>query len=226
MKTPVILSILFMSLVALPAQAEEVRPPRPDFAENQQQRREQFQENQEERRALFEENKEERRDLFETNMAERRELFAENQEERRARIASTTEAWKERISEKVQELVTKRAEHAISLMYAMHDRLVGFAERIEARIAVLEEGGADVGEAQTLLEVAREKLDDAKTAIEAVEDGIVDAFESENPRENLGKVKELLAPAKEALRSAHQALVEVVRALPNMKEDTAEDTNS
>lgn len=247
MKASVYVGALLLLVLAVPVSAEEQKPPRPEFIEHQQERREQFLENQQERHDQFKENQGERHDLFKENQEERRddwkealterraellsnledrkEAFKQSLEERKERFASTTAQWKAQFSEKTKELILNRARHAVDLFYAMLERLETLADRIEARLGELADDGVDTGEAETALTNARGELEDAKSAIMAFEDGLAEALDSEEPKENAQTAKALAETAKTALREAHQALKDVIRAIPK-PEDTEDETES
>lgn len=170
-----------------------------------------LQERREERKAEFEERK--------ADIEEHRSEMRERMEDRRERFASTTALRKAEFSERIKELVLKRATHASDLLDAVIERLEKLADRIEARIAVLTERDVDTTDAESALTEAREKIVQAKEAVEDVQDALALALESETPREALQGVKPLAETAKTALRAAHSALVEAIKALPNAQND-------
>lgn len=133
----------------------------------------------------------------------------------RARIASTTAEHRERLAQKFDELVVARYEHAMELLSGVVSRLIALADRIDARIALLMERGADTAASEAALEDARAKIAAAEEAIQAVADATAAALEGENPREALKSVAPEVDAAKAALREAHAALVHTLTTLPD-----------
>ncbi len=215
------LPLLFVTLLLLPlssARAYEEGSPPPrngGFLEN-------FMQAREGRPLPFGENAKGAPEQFRGNVEDMQERMME----RRERFASTSILMKGEFSERVKEMVGKRAEHAASLFDAMVLRLRGLSERIDARIEVLKERGVDTEEAEALLADADEKIDDAETAIQAVKDAMSDALESETPREEMQNVRTLAQTAKEAVKAAHEALVEAITALPNAQNGGAQEEPS
>ena len=164
---------------------------------------------------------EEHRAEVRENIEERRDEIKSNIEERRAEFASSTALRKAELQDAAKEHILQRAEHFIRLLNAMLLRFEGFADRIEARIAVLTEEGLDTSEAEAKLAEARTALEEAGDTVSSVETALGEALDSETPREALERVKGLLTEAKQALRAAHEALREALQALP--ARDTEED---
>lgn len=216
---------------ALLERQQEARKTAAELAAERDLRKEQLtpEARQEERAAAIEEKKEiqaERKEAVRVHVEERKQLMRVNLEERkeqvmekRAAFASSTAERKELFKERVTEAVSKRFDHAMQVLSAMSLRLTGLADRIEARISELSEGGADTSAAESALGTARTKIAAAEDAITAVADATASALASENPRELLGSIQPSITRAKEALRSAHEALRATVSALPK-REDT------
>jgi len=186
----IVLVALF--LIAVPVSAEEARPVFGNVLERAR-----------EAKASIEANHEARTDLRKEDRAERREFFA-----------STTDAWKATVREDIKERVISRAERAGELVDAMIDRLYKLADRIDARITALEAEGKNMTDARASLTNARTLIKDAEAEIASVKAGIAAALETENPREALMEVKPLAESAKQAVRSAHQALVKTFALIP------------
>lgn len=217
-----VLSLLFVTLLLLPLSSmhaqEEGGPPPPrngGFLEN-------FMQAREGRPLPFGEETRRAPEQFRGNVEDMQERMME----RRERFASTSILMKGEFSERVKEMVGKRAEHAASLFDAMVLRLQGLSERIAARIETLKERGVDTSDAEALLAEANEKIDDAETAIQEVKDAMSDALESETPREEMQNVKTLAQTAKEAVKAAHEALVETITALPYAQNGGAQEEPS
>jgi len=168
------------------------------------------------------ENALERRAEMKENSVERRHEIKENITARRAAFASSTALKRAELTENIKERVIARADHVIRLLNAMLDRLASLADRIQARIDLLDERGADTAAAKVELAEAEAAIEDAAEAVEAVGDGIEAALSSETPREALKEVKPVAERAKAAIRAAHQALMEAVRALPHAEPQAGE----
>ncbi|MBY0110875.1 hypothetical protein K2Y00_02640 [Patescibacteria group bacterium] len=159
--------------------------------------------------------REEHRAEVKEKVGEHRAEVKEAIAERRAQFASTTALRRAELTENVKERVLMRTEHVARLLDAMIARLETLSDRIEARIAFLEERNADTEAAKTELAEADAAIAKAASAVDEVKEGLEEALDSETPREALQAVKPLGDAAKEAIRAAHTALIEAVRALPN-----------
>lgn len=172
-----------------------------------------------EQRAEVEANREERRDELEANREARVEERAERQAERRANLS---ERAKDRIEGYIKRIVAR--------MSAMAERLDNIANRLDARLEVIAETGVDTTDAEALLAEARSSIDAAEVAIReltaagdelvieigASVDADASANAAANPRETLLEVKELAAAAREALKTAHTALVSAVEGIKSL----------
>lgn len=157
-----------------------------------------------------------------------REVRLQNATGRDGRIEEATE----RREERLEETEERREEHRVALeankeariagyldnvsrkMSAAIERLNVLGDRIESRIEKIEEAGYDMTDARALLETAREKITEADTETATALDDAKTALSEDMTRETFGAIASTLAHAKENLREAHQALVEVIR---NMK---------
>ncbi len=180
---------LFVLLLAGTAQAQETGTPSGPLGERYEQRQE--------------------------NREERREDMKEHMAERRAQFASSTERMKANLSEHVKDFVIRRAEHIGALLDAMIERLNKIADRIDARIEILSGRGVDTDASEASLAQAREALEEASDAVDALKDAVAEALESETPREALKETKPLAESTKTAIKEAHAALVETITSLPN-----------
>lgn len=212
-KTFFALMLAGLLVVGAPVSADEGRPERPGFF------------------GLFPngEERQERADAFRNStgtkeqMLERREEMKENIEERRAHFASTTALRRANIAENIKEHVIEHANHIARILDAMIVRLETLADRIQARIDTLEEAGVDASAAQTELDEAHVEIEEAAEAIEDVKEAVTEALAAEDPREALRAVKPLGEASKTAIREAHAALMEAVRALPGRGDESTSE---
>lgn len=200
---------------------EKAEEHRAEFKANIEERKDQIASSTDARRAEFRENVGERRAQFASSTAERWGEWKEKMGERRANFASTTALRKANLAENIKERVLNRAEHAAGLLDAMIARLNGLALRIESRITLLNEDGVDTSAAEAALADAVTAVDEAESAVADLKAGFTAALESENPREALQALKPTGEAAKTAIREAHQALMEAVKALPKVEAATS-----
>jgi hypothetical protein len=94
------------------------------------------------------------------------------------------------------------------------ERLMAIADRLDARIARLEdEHGVDLSAASALLEEAYVLLEDASQKAEDFSATTLEAAEVETAAAAAARLKELRAEVQESLRLAHAKLVEAVAAV-------------
>ena len=97
--------------------------------------------------------------------------------------------------------------------------------RLESRIEKLEERfkdrALDLSNAKKLLVGAREEINLAKTNISTLM-GLVDETlnNTENPKEEFGKVQELIKNTVSTVKDAHRALIEAIKAVKAGINDT------
>ena len=108
-------------------------------------------------------------------------------------------------------------------------RLSKISDRIESRTSKFQEMGADTTEATRLLGIAKGDIQDAKDALSTALEKAREAFSVDLSRDSFGNVVSEFSHAKEYLRKAHQALVEVIRSLKAIPVDQGtnpSDTNT
>jgi hypothetical protein len=177
--------------------------------------RERLQERQEESQELREE--------LRVRLEDRTDALQDSRGEIRDRLESRRDMFLENASDRL----TNIARRILGRFYAAIERMEHIANRVDSRIAKLEERGNDLSEAKRLLAEAWVKIDAAGEAVAEVEINLGELI-ADTPHETLQKVRELLGTAKEALRSAHRALVDAIIAIrANVKiEDTDDDTGT
>lgn len=139
------------------------------------------------------------------NVHERIQTFSSTTKERREEL-------RERGIDNASDRIIANLKRFIAVIEAGADRLTTIIERIESRMIKLEERGVDTS-------VAESHLDDAKESLRAVFvkigdiKGEVESATSDNAREVLQKIRELLRAAKDDLKSAGTSIREAVQAL-------------
>lgn len=158
--------------------------------------------------------------------------FQDIREEYRDKIkdfkASTTEARKEAkdeiksatssVERKAlrREWIKDHVELIVKRLNAALERSEKFIERLTTLLKNKEDDGKDVTEAKTKLETAKDKLDEAETAIGKIMPAVNNALASTTvSKETAGVIRQAVNGGVEAVKAAHQAIVDVLRALKN-----------
>ena len=151
-------------------------------------------------------------DDTESSLRARRDVharFEAKTEELRERPADIAERLRERVSDRAHNAVTRimrRLENAITHFANMLARVESRLAKLSAAGAATAEAEAKAAEAQAEIEVAAEAVADAQIVFERVAN-------SDNPREHVDEVKEAVRSAISAIKEAHAAVMEAVRAL-------------
>ena len=166
-----------------------------------------------------------RREEQKAALDERREAIASNTEtmreqimERKENVASRTEVVREKIqerkavlSERIKNRILALAENVSRKMKAAIGRLTQIISRFETRIETLETKGVDGSAAQAKLDEATAHLARASSILENEVNANVDnTVGSEDPRTAWQTGKAKFTEAREAIRSAHQAIKEAL----------------
>mgnify|MGYP001559018508 CR=1 FL=1 len=142
-----------------------------------------------------------------TTMRDKAEEFRARAEERRTALQLRLNAEKAR-----------RIEQFFQNMFARYDRTIGnlkdMADRVEKHIGRFEERGADVVAARERLAIARTRISEAMTALDAARSTYATSTTDADFQKSFGqKVKTVVHSLNEKVRAAHKALVEVITAL-------------
>lgn len=148
---------------------------------------------------------------------------SENREEQRNTIKANIEARKEEVKNAVQERreaveqkVLGRLEKFVSTIVTRFESATGRLEtlsaRIKSRIDKLNEAGIDTTDSQKLLDEANAKILLAKAEVAKIKPK-ADEVVSGDTRALYPELKEVVNTAKEAIKEAHSALIEVVKSL-------------
>jgi hypothetical protein len=143
------------------------------------------------------------------NLAEQQALSEERQEGRAEMIAEKKAA----LQEAGQKRILNLAANISNRMDAAIARLLTLTERLQTRIAKLEQAGFDAGEAQNQLVVITQILNDAKALLADIDTLVYTATTSEAPRGNWSAVREQYKAAAQLIRQSHQELRLVINQL-------------
>lgn len=186
---------------------------------------------------------EQKRETIKNDLESRKESLKQEMEQRKETIKNSIEERRQNIADKIEVRTSQFVQNVIKRLNAAADRLDILMQRIESRIAKIKERNIDTSAAEELLSVAQSKISEAKTSIAAISfqpntdsdsasasttnDVIKEAFESTRVQIEL---------AKQNLKEAHSALVDVIKNLKpgdnklkkieaNNNASTTEETN-
>lgn len=145
-------------------------------------------------------------------------------EQKRREIQTRVETRKERIATKAAEVrarLTERKRETVrnyfGIMYGRFQaailRLERIADRIEARLDLLEEQGLEVIGEREKLAAAREQIEIAKGLIADLNDEVEEILASETPKDGFEEVKETMLEVRDILKDIHRLLVEIITSI-------------
>lgn len=158
---------------------------------------------------MKEENKDLRRKTNEEIKTRREELKTKF----KAEIEESKIGRKEKLDTARKEKVSLVLTQALGRLGNAVGALENFDKKVSERIAKRKSEGVDVSKAESLLGVARTKLDEAKSAVEAVKSVTGEAV---NATDGVSKdaLKASIEKARDAVKSARDAYKEVITGLP------------
>ncbi len=165
-------------------------------------------------------NPEERRELTD----ERKAITKEQIEERRELIKEKLEGQRK---ERVQSQIDRTGEGFENAIERIHE----LEKKVHGRIRDMAERGFDMTTPEELIAGTHEKIAEARARIQEMKTALGEIVESEDPSDAFAKARELTDPAKEAVRAAHQSLVEVIKSIRasvqlRVEEQVAEEGNN
>lgn len=163
---------------------------------------------------------EERKVEFEkkrVEMQEKRELIKANFEEKKEAIKNGIEQRREAVNEKVKERLEKFINILIERFTAAQERLAELASRIESRLAKMEADGLDVSAQKTALASAKVLIGDLTQSISEIETMSTEVLTGET-RALYPELKEAVEATKSEIKTAHQALVDIIVSLKGMSQ--------
>jgi hypothetical protein len=209
MKNRLLLSLMAISLFALPNLSYAVLPNSDDTAT---------------KRETIQDKIEARKEAVKQNVASRTEEIKNNVAERRQNVAS-----------KMEERLIKFVSNVIERLNAAADRLDVLTQRINSRITKMEAKNIDVKEAKNLLVTAKAKIETAKASIALItlntdpstSSGQAASTTASTLKSAFGVTKLQIEKAKQDLKAAHAALVDVVNSLkPGKNATTTNEINN
>lgn len=152
-------------------------------------------------------NREEKRETIRDQVEAKKEAVQNQMEERRS---NALDKIKERVSDLMAKVI-KRFEAAV-------ERLEKLSDRIESRIKKMEAGGIDVIKAKELLATANLKIEVAKASVAGITLPLTNTVSGTSSttalvKEKYSLLRTQIAEAKEDIKAAHAALVDVIRNL-------------
>lgn len=163
----------------------------------------------EEKRMQFEERKGELKSKLEVKRGEIQQKI----EERKQNIAEKRIKLKGEVKNKVENILGNVYDRLNQII----QKLNNLAIRLNTKIDSLEQEGVNTGNAKSLLSLAQEKIDAAISELEASKSALDTSLETEVSK---GDVRSTIDSLKSSIKSAHLALVEVVKEIKGLKANT------
>lgn len=140
-------------------------------------------------------------------------------DEAKLRATEKTEERKELMSERRKEIITGFFARMMTRFQAASDRLSKLIERIEARIAKIEEENPtqNLTSQKNKVEDAKEKLDLVKVDMQDLEDKFEELLTSEDPKGEFETLKLDIKEVKDGLKEVHALLVKVITEIKGLR---------
>ncbi len=126
---------------------------------------------------------------------------------------------KEALADSVKDRIAAYATRMIARLQAAINRLSELADRVDSRIATLEDEGIDTATASELVTEARASLNSASSLLEDP-DTLIESILTDTAREHVSIVKEALRAAVEDIRDARSFLSQALDSLQEHSEET------
>ena len=163
----------------------------------------------------IEKRREEAKNKIDQNKQEfelRKEEIKQGMETKREELKQKVEERKQMIDSKIEERLSKFISKLEERFNSAIERLEILVTRIESRIAKMDEEDIDTTKAKELLTEAKGKIEIAKTSILAIGTK-ADEVLAGDTRALYPELKTVVEKAKSDIKSAHEALINVVREL-------------
>jgi len=165
--------------------------------------------------------KEERAVEMEKRQEEKREIKEDKNEikttvkENRKELEQKRDELKKQVADKRMQLVAKFATQMTRVHQAAIKRLTKLGDRIDSRIAKIEAGKkVSMADAKAKMVIARADIAAAQTYLDGIAAQVtVITSASTTPQVALKDVKDLFAKSRESLKTAQQALVDVISSI-------------
>lgn len=201
MKNKLLLSLVAISLMALPNSSFALSTTSDDSKMRKEVRIEEMERN---------------RENIKNEIEEKREALKQRVEQKREEIKNSVEERKQNAADKIIERVNQFAINIINRYEAAVNRLEILADRIEFRMAKIEERSIDVSEAKDLMAVAKTKIEIARASVLDIASTTNDTTFGTTTvavREDYEVIKTQMRKAKDDIKAAHAALIDVVNSL-------------
>jgi len=140
------------------------------------------------------------------SIEQKKEVIKEKIQKQRALIKEKLEGQrKERVKNQINQ-TGENFEKAI-------EKIQELEKKVHERIKEMTVKGFDMSKPEEITENTHIKIAEAQKKIQEMKTALGEITESEDPSEAFIKARELTTPAKEAIREAHQSLVEVIKAI-------------
>ncbi|MBI2454327.1 MAG: hypothetical protein HYV54_02015 [Parcubacteria group bacterium] len=160
----------------------------------------------------------EKRVQIETKIKERQSDVKAKVEDKKAKVEEKREALKRKLESARADRVKKYVKRMADRFEAAVKRLDVLAQRIDARLVKIAAGGKNTDDYKKLLGEARTKIESAKTKLSEVRLALEAVADSEKPKEDFENAKAKLNEVKEAVKTAHAALVSVISSIKGASE--------
>ncbi|MCJ7804215.1 hypothetical protein MUP35_00570 [Patescibacteria group bacterium] len=132
------------------------------------------------------------------------------------------------LSERKQEIVRNHFSRVVRRLTAAIDRLNRLINRLESRLAKVEQEDKNIN--TTLIKKdlasAKEKLDQAGIQLENVKTKMNEIIESKTPKEGFVEVKEMVGEIRESLVGVHQILVKIIGDIKGLRVGNSSTTSA
>jgi hypothetical protein len=135
---------------------------------------------------------------------------ADRKEDAREKKEEAREERRERLDEARKARILRFVDRIIRRMDAATGRLSNISERIGNRIDKFEGRGGNMDTAKELLGIANAEINVAEETIGSLSDAMREVVESEDPKAAFAEVRLMFGEAKDAIKAAHAALVDVI----------------
>lgn len=149
----------------------------------------------------------------------REQTIKDEIEAKKEALKNSVEERRQNVTDKIEERVLQFIQKIIERFDAATNRLIILSERIDSRISKMKVAGIEVTEAEKLLTEARLKIKTAETSVINISfeiDSLATTTASttkETVKEKFEITKLQIEEAKENLKEAHAALVDVINSL-------------
>lgn len=130
-------------------------------------------------------------------------------DERLNRIASTTQVWKQKMTDKFTSGVENRISKVVDNLTDALTKLTSADVKLLQRIKTLQENNIDTTVAEGLIKTAETKLDSAKTQVSLLKSSVEGVLAGGVSTSTKATIKTKLEDARNAVKDAHKAFVNV-----------------